>query len=81
MRLIPAIDLRHGEVVRLVQGDDGRRTAYAQDPRDVLRRYAEAGCDLVHVVDLDAAFGEEPQRGVVLGHPGVLGQDGDAVAE
>jgi len=65
MRLIPAIDLRHGEVVRLIQGDDGRRTAYGHDPREVLRGYAEAGCDLVHVVDLDAAFGEAPQQELV----------------
>lgn len=66
MRLIPAIDLRHGEVVRLVQGDDGRRKSYALDPRVVLRGYAEAGCKLVHVVDLDAAFGEAPQRDLVV---------------
>ncbi len=65
MRLIPAIDLRHGQVVRLVQGDDDRRTTYAEDPREALRSYAAAGCDLVHVVDLDAAFGEAPQRALV----------------
>ncbi len=62
MRLIPAIDLRQGQVVRLIQGDDGRRTSYGLDPFDVLREYAEAGAGLVHVVDLDAALGEAPQR-------------------
>lgn len=65
MRLIPAIDLRHGGVVRLVQGDDERRTGYDVDPRVMLRRFADAGVELVHVVDLDAAFGEEPQRELV----------------
>lgn len=65
MRLIPALDLRHGGVVRLVQGDDARRTGYDVDPRVMLRRFAAAGVGLVHVVDLDAAFGEEPQRELV----------------
>lgn len=65
MRLIPAIDLRRGEVVRLRHGDDGQRTRYGLDPFEVLRSYARAGAGLVHVVDLDAAFGEPPQRDLV----------------
>ncbi len=65
MQLIPAIDLRHGRVVRLVQGDDGRRTRYGVDPFDVLRQYAEAGVRLVHIVDLDAALGEAPQKELI----------------
>ncbi len=65
MRLIPAIDLRHGKVVRLVQGDDGRRKSYDLDPFDVLRGYAEAGVELVHIVDLDGALGESPQRDLI----------------
>lgn len=65
MELIPAIDLRGGEVVRLVRGDDGRRTHYRLDPRQVLADYAAAGVALVHVVDLDAAFGEPPQRALL----------------
>ncbi len=65
MQLIPAIDLRHGKVVRLVQGDDGRRKSYGLDPSEVLRAYAEAGIALVHIVDLDAALGEPPQRELI----------------
>ena len=65
LQLIPAIDLRHGEVVRLVQGDDARKTAYGVDPREMLDRFAEAGVELAHVVDLDAAFGEPPQRALI----------------
>lgn len=65
MRLIPAIDLRHGGVVRLSQGDDARRTFYDVDPRAMLARCAAAGVELVHVVDLDAAFGGPPQRALV----------------
>ncbi len=65
MELIPSIDLRQGLVVRLRRGDDGQRTTYDVDPRDVVAAYAEAGATRVHVVDLDAAFGEPPQRELV----------------
>ncbi len=65
MQLLPAIDLRRGQVVRLMRGDDARRTVYDADPGAALRRYREAGVARVHVVDLDAAFGGPPQRGVV----------------
>lgn len=60
--LLPALDLRHGTVVRLLRGDDARRTVYAEDPRAVLAELAAAGVDRVHLVDLDAALGEPPQR-------------------
>ncbi len=65
MQLIPAIDLRYGGVVRLTQGDDARRTVYDVDPHVMLRRFGAAGVDLVHVIDLDAAFGGEPQRELI----------------
>lgn len=65
MQLLPAIDLRGGQVVRLMRGDDRRRTVYDADPGNALRRYREAGVTRIHVVDLDAAFGGPPQRGVV----------------
>ncbi|MEM7482477.1 MAG: HisA/HisF-related TIM barrel protein [Acidobacteriota bacterium] len=60
--LLPSIDLRQGRVVRLHQGDDAQRTDYGGNPLAVLDRYAAAGVRTVHVVDLDAAFGETPQR-------------------
>jgi phosphoribosylformimino-5-aminoimidazole carboxamide ribotide isomerase len=60
--LLPAIDLRQGRVVRLRQGDDAQRTVYGEDPAAVLEAFATAGARWVHVVDLDAAFGEAPQR-------------------
>ena len=65
VQLLPAIDLRGGQVVRLERGDDEWRTVYDADPGNVLRRYREAGVARIHVVDLDAAFGGPPQRGVV----------------
>ena len=65
MQLLPAIDLRGGQVVRLERGDDQRRTVYDADPGNALRRYLEAGVTRIHVVDLDAAFGNPPQRELV----------------
>jgi phosphoribosylformimino-5-aminoimidazole carboxamide ribotide isomerase len=65
MELLPAIDLRHGRAVRLRQGDDARATVYGDDPVAVLESYAGAGVARVHVVDLDAALGEAPQRDLI----------------
>jgi phosphoribosylformimino-5-aminoimidazole carboxamide ribotide isomerase len=55
VEVIPAIDLRGGQVVRLKQGDYAQETRYASDPRDVAARYAQAGARWLHVVDLDGA--------------------------
>jgi phosphoribosylformimino-5-aminoimidazole carboxamide ribotide isomerase len=55
MELYPAIDLRGGRAVRLVQGDYARETVYDDDPVSVARRFAAAGARWIHVVDLDAA--------------------------
>jgi phosphoribosylformimino-5-aminoimidazole carboxamide ribotide isomerase len=65
VELIPAIDLRQGRAVRLRQGDDTRATIYGDDPVAVLEAYARAGVGRVHVVDLDAALGEAPQRELI----------------
>jgi len=86
--LLPAVDLREGRVVRLVRGDDSRRTVYGDDPAAVLASYREAGVPRAHVVDLDAALGAPPQRDLLErlaggGLPLQLGgglRDGDAVA-
>ncbi|QOC22541.1 1-(5-phosphoribosyl)-5-[(5-phosphoribosylamino)methylideneamino] imidazole-4-carboxamide isomerase [Wenzhouxiangella sp. AB-CW3] len=55
MKILPAIDLRDGRVVRLEQGDYGRETRYDDDPLLLAQRYAEAGARRIHVVDLDSA--------------------------
>jgi phosphoribosylformimino-5-aminoimidazole carboxamide ribotide isomerase len=55
MDLYPAIDLRGGRCVRLVQGDYDRETVYGDDPVAVALGFAEAGARWIHVVDLDAA--------------------------
>jgi phosphoribosylformimino-5-aminoimidazole carboxamide ribotide isomerase len=53
--VIPAIDLRNGQVVRLRQGDYAQETQYASTPQDLAARYAQAGARWLHVVDLDGA--------------------------
>jgi phosphoribosylformimino-5-aminoimidazole carboxamide ribotide isomerase len=65
MDLLPAIDLRHGRVVRLRQGDAARSTTYAEDPLEAAAAFAAAGARRIHVVDLDAALGDAPQRAVL----------------
>ena len=60
MRLIPAIDLRGGRCVRLLQGKFDEETVYATDPVEVLERYRALGARYVHVVDLDGARGGSP---------------------
>ncbi|HUZ88756.1 MAG TPA: 1-(5-phosphoribosyl)-5-[(5-phosphoribosylamino)methylideneamino] imidazole-4-carboxamide isomerase [Candidatus Acidoferrales bacterium] len=57
MRVIPAIDLRGGRVVRLNQGDFERETVYDRDPLELAATYAAAGATRLHLVDLDAARG------------------------
>jgi phosphoribosylformimino-5-aminoimidazole carboxamide ribotide isomerase len=53
--VIPAIDLRGGQVVRLRQGDYAQETLYANKPGELAARYADAGAKWLHVVDLDGA--------------------------
>lgn len=58
--LYPAIDLRGGRAVRLLQGDYDRETVYGDDPVAVARSFADQGATWVHVVDLDAARSGDP---------------------
>ena len=57
LALWPAIDLKDGRVVRLLQGDLSKATVFDRDPADVARCFADEGADGIHVVDLDAAVG------------------------
>jgi phosphoribosylformimino-5-aminoimidazole carboxamide ribotide isomerase len=65
MIVIPAIDLRGGRAVRLLQGDPAAETEYAGDPVEVARRFQEEGARRLHVVDLDAALGDGDNRRMV----------------
>jgi phosphoribosylformimino-5-aminoimidazole carboxamide ribotide isomerase len=60
--VIPAIDLKNGEVVRLRQGDMARSTVYGTDPATVARNFAEQGAELIHIVDLDGAIAGAPRN-------------------
>jgi phosphoribosylformimino-5-aminoimidazole carboxamide ribotide isomerase len=63
--LFPAIDIRHGRVVRLSQGEATRQTVYGEDPVAVAVRFADQGARWIHVVDLDRAFGDGENLGLV----------------
>jgi phosphoribosylformimino-5-aminoimidazole carboxamide ribotide isomerase len=67
MLVIPAIDLKNGLCVRLMQGRKSEMTVYHENPVAVAKAFASAGAELVHVVDLDGAFSEadSPNRAVV----------------
>jgi phosphoribosylformimino-5-aminoimidazole carboxamide ribotide isomerase len=60
MEIIPAIDLRGGRVVRLVQGDPARETRYGDDPAAAAAEWERRGARRLHVVDLDGALGGMP---------------------
>ena len=66
MRVIPAIDLKDGQCVRLQKGDYGTAHKVAENPVETAQRFLDAGADLVHMVDLDAAKdGSHANYGVV----------------
>ncbi len=77
-QILPAIDLRDGRVVRLVQGDFERETAFSDDPVAVARSFADAGAVWLHVVDLDGARTGEPAHTAVIGR--IVETIGDRVA-
>lgn len=60
MLIIPAIDIRGGKCVRLLQGDPDKETVYSESPIDVAMEFQDAGAQLIHVVDLDGAFEGRP---------------------
>jgi phosphoribosylformimino-5-aminoimidazole carboxamide ribotide isomerase len=62
MIIIPAIDLKDGKCVRLYQGRLADETVYADDSAAVAVKWAAAGSELIHVIDLDGAFNKTPQN-------------------
>lgn len=57
MKIIPAIDLMDGKVVRLFKGDPNQKTVYNYDPVNVAKQWELDGADMLHLVDLDATLG------------------------
>ena len=60
MILYPAIDLKDGDAVRLVHGDMDQTTVFNDDPTAQARAFVDAGCEWLHLVDLNGAFAGEP---------------------
>jgi len=60
MILYPAIDLKDGQAVRLLRGDMDRATVFNDDPGAQARAFVDAGCEWLHLVDLNGAFAGEP---------------------
>jgi len=62
MLIIPAIDLKDGQCVRLTQGNMHQATVYSDDPVAMARQWQDQGAQLLHVVDLNGAFEGEPKN-------------------
>ena len=60
MRIIPAVDIKEGRCVRLVQGKADKETVYSNDPLSMANHWDEEGAQTIHVVDLDGAFQGSP---------------------
>lgn len=67
MMVIPAVDLRAGRCVRLVQGRQDAETVFTEDPVSAARSWAEQGAPRLHVVDLDGAFAGSPRQTGLIG--------------
>jgi phosphoribosylanthranilate isomerase len=64
LTLLPAVDVRHGTAVRLVQGESGTETSYG-NPLDAALDFQAQGAAWIHLVDLDAAFGTGSNRALL----------------
>lgn len=66
MEIFPAIDLRHGQAVRLVQGDYDQMTVFSKNPAEVAKSFALQGAKNLHCVDLDGAKDGAPANSEVI---------------
>jgi phosphoribosylformimino-5-aminoimidazole carboxamide ribotide isomerase len=62
MLIIPAVDIKGGRCVRLLQGREDSETVFGNDPSAMAARWEAEGAQLLHVVDLDGAFKKSPQN-------------------
>ena len=77
MLLIPAIDLKDGHCVRLIQGDMDQATTFGEDPAAMAARWLEAGARRLHLVDLNGAFAGKPQNLAAV--KAILAEVGDEI--
>jgi phosphoribosylformimino-5-aminoimidazole carboxamide ribotide isomerase len=66
MLLIPAIDLKDGNCVRLKQGDMGQATTFSEDPALMARTWVDKGARRLHLVDLNGAFAGHPKNEMAI---------------
>jgi phosphoribosylformimino-5-aminoimidazole carboxamide ribotide isomerase len=62
MLIIPAVDIKNGKCVRLLQGRMEDETVYSDDPGAMAEKWAALGAGMIHVIDLDGAFAKSPQN-------------------
>ncbi len=77
MLLIPAIDLKDGQCVRLKQGDMDQATVFSETPSNVARKWVDLGARRLHLVDLNGAFAGKPKNLDAIG--AILDEIGDEV--
>ena len=65
MKIIPAIDLMDGKVVRLYKGDPKQKTVYSDNPIEIAKKWEKNGADMLHIVDLDATLGLGSNLGII----------------
>jgi phosphoribosylformimino-5-aminoimidazole carboxamide ribotide isomerase len=77
MLLIPAIDLKDGQCVRLKQGDMDQATVFSEDPAAMARHWLEQGARRLHLVDLNGAFAGKPRNEAAI--KAILREVGDEI--
>ena len=68
MIIIPAVDIKNGKCVRLLQGRMNDDTVYSDDPAAMAAKWERLGAQIIHVIDLDGAFSKSPQNADLIGH-------------
>ena len=66
MVIIPAVDIKNGKCVRLLQGRMNDDTVYSDDPAAMAAKWERLGAQMIHVIDLDGAFSKSPQNVSVI---------------
>ncbi|MGD9245968.1 MAG: HisA/HisF-related TIM barrel protein, partial [Desulfobacterales bacterium] len=62
MIIIPAVDIKNGKCVRLLQGRMDEETVFSDDPAAMAKRWEDEGAEIIHVIDLDGAVEKSPQN-------------------
>ena len=62
MFIIPAIDLKNGNCVRLLRGEEGTEIVFSNSPSDTAKKWERCGAEWIHVVDIDGAFRGNPRN-------------------